>query len=243
MKRLIGGFAGVVLVLMASWAMAGEKEAAALLAALQAKYPSTTFDSVSPSPVEGLFEVVTMTPEKRKQLAYADAQGRYMVIGRILDMQGQRDMTAERLASLNKITWSALPFDNAIKVVKGTGTRELAVFTDPDCPYCRRLEGELAKLDDYTAYIFLFPIAQLHPDARGKAEAVWCSNDPAKAWAALMLSGKNPPRKACNAPIDANIRLATSLGIQGTPFMIRKDGGSLPGAAPSERINAWLDGK
>jgi thiol:disulfide interchange protein DsbC len=106
-------------------------------------------------------------------------------------MQTQRDLTAERLEKRQRVAFSELPFADAIKTVRGKGERVLAVFSDPDCPYCQRLEGELEKLDNLTLYTFAYPLEGLHPDAKVKAVSVWCAPDRARAWAELMTNGKD----------------------------------------------------
>lgn len=202
---------------------------------LKEKYPATTFTSVAAAPVNGLYEVAM-----GKNIAYTDAAGRYFIFGHVYDMTTQEDLTAARLQSLSKIDWSRLNPANAIKVVKGDGSREFAVFSDPDCPYCQKLDKELALLDNYTMYLFMFPIAGLHPSAPDKARSIWCAKDRHAAWTDTTLAGKSPAKKDCANPVDANIALAAEMGIQGTPTMIRKDGAMMPGAAPAAKINSWL---
>ncbi len=162
----------------------------------------------------------------------------------MFDMANQKDLTATVKEELNSIDFSTLPLQQAIKIVRGKGGskngREFALFTDPDCPYCQRLEETLAGMTNYTVYVFLFPIASLHPQAAAKAESVWCSKDKAKAWHDLMLSGKKPETKTCKNPIEANIKLASQLGISGTPTMVHKSGKKLSGAVPRATLENWL---
>jgi len=123
-------------------------------------------------------------------------------------MKVQRDLTAERKDALTRIDFSTLPLADAIKDVRGRGSRALAIFSDPDCPHSRRLEAELKGLSDVTIHTFLMPIASLHPQARAKANA------PEKCrvewWASLQadlirrvsphLSGSCPVRVARTSP-------------------------------------------
>ncbi len=90
------------------------------------------------------------------------------------------------MRQLNRFDWDALPLNLAFKRVKGNGSRKLAMFSDADCPYCKRIEGEIKQLDDVTIYTFLFPIDQLHPDAARKSTLIWCAPDQAKAWDELL---------------------------------------------------------
>jgi thiol:disulfide interchange protein DsbC len=131
-----------------------------------------------------------------------------------------------------------------LKEVRGTGARTFAVFSDPDCPYCRRLETDMKGLTDVTIYTFLMPIASLHPEARTKAIAVWCAQDRIGAWHALMWSEKTPSSPhltgECAHPVDRNVALGERLGITGTPTLIAADGRVLAGAASASQIEAWL---
>jgi thiol:disulfide interchange protein DsbC len=207
-------------------------------ARLKELYPSTRITAVRHSEVGGLFEV-TMG----RNVAFTDSSGRYFVFGHLFDMREQRDLTAQRLSDINRIDFAQLPLQDAIKTVRGDGSRKLAVFSDPDCPYCKGLEGELAKLENVSIYTFLFPLDGLHPEAKGKAERVWCATNPAKAWATLMTTGKVVDSPNCATPIARINQLATSLGINGTPTIILQDGSLIPGAASVAEINRRLAGQ
>jgi thiol:disulfide interchange protein DsbC len=127
-----------------------------------------------------------------KNAAYTDTTGRYFVFGHLFDMKEQRDLTADRVEKAARIAFGELPLADAIKTVRGKGERVLAVFSDPDCPYCRRLEAELVKLDNVTLYTFPYPLEGLHAEAKDKSIAVWCAANRSQAWAELMKSGKAP---------------------------------------------------
>lgn len=202
---------------------------------LQALYPATRFGAVNSTPWPGVFEVVMGA-----NLAYVDASGQYFLFGHLYDMQTQRDLTVERKDTLARVDFAALPLADAVKEVRGTGARTLAIFSDPDCPYCRRLEAEIKNLSDVTLYTFLMPIASLHPEARSKAIAIWCAPDQVEAWHALMWDDKKPPAQECAHPVDRNVALGERLGINGTPTLVAADGRVLPGAASLAQIEAWL---
>jgi thiol:disulfide interchange protein DsbC len=149
---------------------------------LQSLYPATRFGEVNTTPWPGVFEVIMGA-----NLAYVDESGQYFLFGHLFDMKAQRDLTAERKDAQTRVDFAALPLTDAVKDVRGNGARTLAIFSDPDCPYCLKLETEIKSLTDVTIYTFLMPIASLHPGARSKAIAVWCSRDRIAAWHALML--------------------------------------------------------
>ncbi len=210
---------------------------AELAARLKELYPSTRITDVRQSEVAGLFEVAM-----GRNVAFTDTSGRYFVFGHLFDMREQKDLTAQRLSDINRIDFAQLPLQDAIKTVRGDGSRKLAVFSDPDCSYCKGLESELDKLDNVSIFTFLYPLDGLHPDAKGKAERVWCAPNPSKAWTELMATGKVAESPKCATPIERINQLANSLGINGTPTMILQDGSLIPGAAPAAEIDRRLAG-
>ena len=225
----------VVFAMMLSMAAQADDGTGNLEKRLKELYPATHIDHVQTSEIPAIYEVTMGTNS-----AYTDVTGRYFIFGHLYDMKTQRDLTSERMDKQQRIDFSQLPLGDSIKRVHGKGERVLAVFSDPDCPYCKRLEPELDKLDNVTIYTFPFPLQELHPGAPDKAVAVWCASDRARAWDDLMKTGKVPANKKCENPVQRNIQLAQRLGIVGTPTLFTSDGRMLPGAASSERIEQWL---
>lgn len=213
-------------------------DADALLATLKQQYPTAAITSVTPAPVKGLYEVVLS-----HKIAYTDGTGRYFVYGSVVDMKTNEDLTAARREEASRVDVTKLPLKDAIVRVNGAGHRKIYVFSDPDCPYCRRLEPELDKLEDATIYIFLYPIDVLHPDANRKSQAIWCqpANDKRlEAWHRAVTGAENPTTAGCDNPVKRNAVLGASLGVVGTPTLVAADGRVLPGMLPAPRIEEWL---
>lgn len=147
---------------------------------------------------------------------------------------------AEQEAS-STIDFNSLPFDQAITIVKGNGTRKLATFTDPDCPFCRQLEVELKAIDNVTVYIFLLPVTKLHPDAEKHSRAIWCSHDRIEAWSSWVVDRKEPASSTCDqAPIRAINDLAHRLNIRGTPTIYFENGHRFAGSMPAVDLEKAL---
>ena len=212
----------------------------AVKSTLEARYPSTTFTEVKPSPLHGLYEVVM-----GKNIAYTDAAGKYMLFGHLYDMKSQKDLTADELVSINKVDISKLPLADAIKTVHGNGKRVMYVFSDPECPYCKKLEPELAKIDDVTIYTFILPLEGLHPGSSEVGKKIWCAKNREAAWKGFLAGGTlnedAAKSKPCETPISAIAAIGKSLGINGTPTMIFSDGAMAPGALPAQEIEKHLD--
>src|SRR5690606_24981829 len=136
--------------------------------------------------------------------------------------------------------WRQLPFDKAITTVRGNGRRKIAVFSDPNCPYCKRFEEDLAKLDDVTVHVFLFPV--LKPSSVVKAKAVWCSPDRAEAWHELMVYSVEPPSQGhCPTPVEELVALGRKLGARVTPTWFVETGERFQGAYDLRDLREILD--
>jgi len=197
----------------------------------------TPVNAVRKAPgMKGLYEV-----QMGKTIAYTDRQGKFFIVGHMYDPAHNRDLTAERLADINRIAWKDLPLKDAIIAGPKDGVK-LAIFTDPECPYCKHLETMLKGMDGIRTYTFLFPLESIHPAARAKAESIWCAKHRHKAMLSVMLDEKQLPAGKCNtSAIDRNIQLAQKLGINGTPGLISKAGRIMAGAPQSQgALLAWM---
>jgi len=210
---------------------------ARIKATLQSRYPDSTIEAVHPSTTfAGWYEVVTSS-----EIAYTDAKADLLLLGTLTDTRTKENLSARHWGQLHAIDFRSLPFDRAIKVVKGDGSRKLAVFADPDCPYCRKLEQELQGFPNITVYIFLFPIAELHPDANRHAEQIWCAADAPTSWASWVLEQKAPVEAKCaSTPIAELAALGARLKITGTPTMFTVDGNRVVGAIDKDELERRL---
>ncbi len=212
-------------------------EAATVKAQLEAKFPGAEVSNVAKSPYFGLYEA-----QFDDRLVYTDAKVTFVVVGSIFDANTKQNLTDARLRQLNHVSWNSLPLNLAFKRVRGNGTRRLAIFSDADCPYCKRLESEIKQLDDVTIYTFLYPIDQLHPDAARKSTLIWCAPDRALAWDEYFKSGKLPDNDGqCATPIRETARLGESMHVSATPTLVFADGTVLPGAIPLAQLESEIN--
>lgn len=223
-------------LLVGCFSFAAFADEAAIRKTVAAKFPDQQIKGITKTQYGGLYEVVL-----GDQILYSDKDAEYFFIGHVFDTKTDGDLTEARLRKITAVKFDALPFGDAIKIVKGNGKRKLAVFSDPDCPYCKKFEAELAHVSDVTVYLFLYPIDSLHPGASDKARAVWCAPDRAKAWEELMTKG-TPPKNAgnCDNPVARLAEVGKKLGINGTPTLIFQDGRRVPGMIPAAQLEKLL---
>lgn len=233
-------FIAAALILGAGTLVAGPNED--IRAALTKVVPNIKIDSVQPSPVKGLYEVLVGT-----QLMYVTGDGRYFIDGRIVDLGTREDLTEPRLSGARK------------KLVDGVGEAEMVifepsakaqhtvtVFTDIECGYCRKLHSQIAdygKEGIRVRYLF-YPRAGKGSPAYNEAVSVWCAGDSNDRRAALTeaKAGKTIPEKSCANPVDRHMAVGEELGLRGTPAILTESGELIPGYVEPKRLAAQLNG-
>ena len=221
-----------------AWSLTALADEATLKKTIEAAYPKFKVDSVVKTPYAGLYEVFM-----GGQIIYTDDKFSFLIAeGRLVDPKTKKDLTGERLDELTKIDFKTLPLEQAIKVVKGNGSRKLVVFSDVDCPFCKRLEQkELSNINDVTIYTFLYPIEQLHPDAANKSRSIWCASNRVKAWNDWIFNGVLPSAAAkCEVPLEKVGELARKVGVNSTPTIFFEDGKRMLWAQPYQEIEKGL---
>ena len=195
-------------------------------------------DEVRAMPMQGLFEVRTGS-----DIFYTDAQANYLIRGSLVDTQTRKNLTEERLERLTAIDFDKLNLDNAITIVRGDGSRKLAVFEDPNCPYCKRVEKSLAEIENVTVHVFVAPL--LGKNSAERAQKIWCAADKAKTWMDWMLSNTAPEGNAsCDTTaLDENMAFAREHRISGVPALIFADGSRVAGAIGTDKIKERLERK
>lgn len=230
-----------ILTLVAAALLVGQiarADEASVRRAFAEKFPKAQVQSVTKLPYLGLYEIVV-----EGDVLYADESFEYLFDGNIISVKTMSNLTEKRRRKLAAISFSELPLELAFRKVKGKGERKLAVFSDPDCPFCRRVEHDLAKLDNVTIYMFLYPIDSLHPNATEIAKRIWCSSDKVKAWDEYMQRSAAPTASSsCQNPIDKIVEFGRKKGINATPTLVFESGERVPGAIPVTQIETYLNG-
>jgi thiol:disulfide interchange protein DsbC len=194
---------------------------------------------ISPSGVDGILEVLM----EDNRIVYTDASGKHLFNGHLFDLDAHEDLTERRIEALTRIDVKQLPLADAFDIVHGDGKRQLYLFEDPDCPYCKKFEEQLPKINNVTLHIFLFPLTSIHPHAYEHALGVWCAKDRQKAWTDKMIKGIDPPAVAkCANPIDRNLALGEKIHIDGTPTIVFADGRVRAGMMSAEDLERMLAG-
>jgi len=225
-----------VLSLTAGLALADEQ---AIRRAVSAQISDAKILEVRRLPYGDLYEVVYRGP-RGVGVVYADGTAKALLGGPLIDLKSGENLTEGRVRKLTAIDWKVLPMQWAITSKRGAGRREIAVFSDPNCPYCKRFEEGLATLDDVTVYIFPYPV--IKPESVRQAKGVWCSKDRLKAWNDMMFRRIEPKAKPdCDTPIDQLVTFGNSLGATSTPTWFLRNGEMRSGNLPMAELVKLMD--
>lgn len=232
-----GGASSSAPVAAASSAAANAEVANTIKANLKANLPQITqVDEVRTTGWQGMYEVRV----NGKHLLYTDAQANYVMNGELLDARTKQNLTTARMQEIERIDFGSLPKDGAFITKQGDGSRQLAIFADPNCGYCRQLEQELPKLKNVTIHTYLIPI--LGADSQKKAAQIWCAPDRSAVWQAWMQKQTPLPESTdCDvSAIKRNLAFATEQNISGTPAIILPNGKRISGAVPVQDLEQAL---
>jgi len=194
-------------------------------------------DEISKAAMPGLYEVRVNETE----IFYTDGEGNFLLQGNLIDTKQRRNLTEERVEKLTAVNFDTLPLKDAFTIVRGNGKRKLVVFEDPNCPYCKRFERDLEKVNNITIHTFLYPI--LSPDSGEKSKNIWCAKDKGKAWHDSMLRDQQaaPAPAACDvSAIARNVELGRKHKITGIPTLIFANNSRVPGAINGQQLEKYF---
>lgn len=235
MKLLMNLVLSAMLVLMSAKAISAESATESLRKNLTEHVPGAKISRIKETPINGVYEVIVGT-----DIYYMDESARYIIDGDLIDLATRTNFTEEAKTFNRKTKVAEFGEENMVVYAPEAVDHTITVVTDIDCPYCRRLHGEM---DEYmegnvkVRYIFM-PL-------KGKADfdttvSVWCSKDKNLALDIAKAGGKLE-KASCDNPIEKHLKVARELGVRGTPAIILEDGSMLPGYVPAQKLVVELN--
>ncbi|WP_404368812.1 DsbC family protein [Marinobacter sp.] len=237
--RLALTLALVPAVFLATPVMADDAEDA-VRERIEKQVPRLTIASVRPAPAPGLYEVVTSGGE----VIYATEGGEYLLTGDLLQLtdSGISNVTESGRAAARADVLDEFGEKGLISYpAKGDEKTEIAVFTDIDCPYCRKFHNEIGRLNELgiTVHYYAFPRSGPNTPSFSKYESVWCAEDSRAAMDAAK-QGRNVDQKTCETPVRAQFELGSRVGVTGTPAIVLEDGKMVRGYVPADELARGL---
>jgi len=199
--------------------------------------PGLSPDDIRPTPVDNLFEVTF-----GMSLVYITGDGRFMLQGKLVDLETRAEVTDTRLSELKRAALAKIGDDQMVVYGPADAKDTVTVFTDIDCGFCRKLHAEMSAYNAQgirIRYLF-YPRAGIGSGSYDKAVSVWCADDRHAAMDQAK-AGKEIPARTCDNPVAEQHALGQAMRIQGTPALVLDDGEILPGYVPAEKLRRLLD--
>ena len=218
-------------------ALAGEVIPSAVTDRLATLVPSAPPTSIRPVAVSGIYEVM-YGPE----LFYMSGDGRYIFRGDILDLEDGSNLSEARRSEARIATIEKLGEDSMVVFAPKETKHTVSVFTDIDCPYCRKFHQEVPALTKAGVRVryLAFPRAGVGSRGHQQAVSVWCAEDRETAMTDAK-AGRDVPQKDCDNPVAKHYQAGRRVGITGTPAIVTDTGRILPGYMPADRLVRLLE--
>jgi len=237
---------GLIILQSASWLVQAEAETVVdpvvvIKQKLAEAVPGLEIVKVSPSPIAGMYEVESNNPN----LVYISADGKYFVAGDIYQVEDGRIINlaeARREQNRAELINSADESKQVVFKPKGMEPKaKVTVFTDVDCGYCRKLHGEVGRMNELGIQVnyMAFPRAGIGSGSYKKMVSVWCADDQQAAMTDAK-AGKIPVAKTCENPVAEQYELGKQIGVNGTPAIVLEDGRLIPGYVPAASLAKGL---
>ncbi len=191
--------------------------------------------------IPGLW-VAEVEKGQKKLPVYIDFSKQYLISGNVIRLNDKENLTRKRSARMNRVDVSTIPLQDALLLGKPSAKTKVIVFTDPECPYCKKLHKELKEVirrDPEIAFLIkLFPL-KMHPNAYEISRSIICNNS--MELLEISFAGKPVPPATCDTKaVDQTLALVGELGIRSTPTLVMPDGLVVPGYKKAEALLALI---
>jgi thiol:disulfide interchange protein DsbC len=236
MRRSLFSTLSLLGLILCAPAFSGEPDVKQIKAELVKSFPELSKANIKASPAPTLYEV-----EMDAQIFYVTADGKYLLMGDMMDLSGHTNLTEARRASMREHSFDEIGEQNMIVMGPKDPKRTITVFTDVDCPYCAKLHHDVPELVKHGVKVryLMYPRAGAGSETYKRSVAVWCAEDRVKAVGIAKAGGKID-MKTCKNPVDQHFALGTKLGVEGTPTIFLDNGQKIGGYVPLPRFLTML---
>ena len=225
------------LLLTCSASVIAAEDYSAVEEQIRALAPNANSIAISETPIEGVLMV-----QVSGDIVYATADGKYLIQGRVIDMETREDITEGAKSEIRKELMVDIDQESQIVFAPEEPSYELTVFTDIDCGYCRKLHAQVPEYNENGISIryMAFPRAGIGSRSYEKAVTVWCADDPQQAMTDAK-AGEEMASVQCDNPVAEQYQLGQAMGVSGTPALLTADGQLIPGYVPPSQLRERLE--
>lgn len=209
--------------------------------AVAAHIPGAHVDELRATGIPGIYELT-----RGSEIVYVSADGKYALTGDLVELATNNNLTEEHRRELRVKAISAFPESEMLIFGPKDPKYTVTVFTDVDCPYCRKLHSQMAEYNRLGIRVryLLYPRTGPNTTSWTKAEQVWCSTDRNAALTRAKLGEELKTKPCADNPVAHSFALGQDFALEGTPAIVMADGELLPGYVPPDVLAQHLkDGK
>lgn len=211
---------------------------------LQKIDPRIKVKTISDAPISGMSEIELNSGE----VVYADSKGEFFLIGQLYQYSqagGFVNLTEEKAKGNRKGKLETIPDEQMVVFApEGEVKATVNIFTDVDCPYCRKLHEEIPQLNAMGVQVnyLAFPRNGMNSRTYQTMVSIWCAGDAEEMRSAMTEAkvGGQPELKSCENPVLGQLALGQNVGVTGTPALVLEDGTLVPGYIPAARLGKML---
>jgi thiol:disulfide interchange protein DsbC len=208
--------------------------------ALAAKIQGTKPEDLRATPVAGIYELT-----HGADVSYVTADAKFVFSGDLFRVATQGDfpnLTEDRRRELRAKLIGEVPESQMMVFGPRTAKHTVTVFTDVDCPWCRRLHSQIAEYNRLGIRVRYLMYPRTGPDTESwaKAESIWCTADHNKALTRSKNGESLAPANCKNTPVRQQWELGRELGVTGTPGLVLESGELVPGYLSPPQLLAHL---
>lgn len=236
MKKLVvklAAIAGLLAVSMSASIAEDSAELQAVRAKISALFGEIQPEHVVESPVDGWFTI-----RKGAVIAYISTDGRYLLQGDMIDLDNQVNLSENSRSEARRDMMAEYPDDQMIVFTPEEKRYSVAVFTDIDCSFCRRLHSQL---DQYMAEgieirYLLYPRNGPTSPSWSKAEQVWCADDRNDALTQAKMDKEFESHSCDPSVVSKHYAMGQDVGLRGTPAIVLEDGTLVSGYLRADQL-------
>ncbi|ODS23998.1 hypothetical protein AB835_06130 [Candidatus Endobugula sertula] len=224
-------------------AVVPEEIQTSIFARLKQARPDLEPSNLRYSPMEGLYKM-----KLDGRVVFVSEDGGFLIAGEmyqvnsghLVNLQEQDRIKEEKAFAPKRVEMLQAVAEKDLVVYKPTVEQKgyVYIFTDIDCPFCRKLHSQMGAMLDMGIEVryLAFPRAGINSRSAQKLSTVWCADNRVEMMDRFK-SGQDVELAECEvSPVADHYILGKKVGIRGTPAIILESGQIIPGAVTPEML-------
>ncbi|SFV64091.1 Thiol:disulfide interchange protein DsbC [hydrothermal vent metagenome] len=218
-----------LMLLLSFSSMANEK----IINTLKNFIPTIKKEDIKKTPIKNISQILDGS-----NILYISNDGQFLIQGQMIDLKNGINLTQKTKKSISKNILKDPSVKEGILFKAKNEKYRINVFTDVDCPYCRKLHSGMKEMNNLGISVnyLAFPRAGINSNSYWKEVSIWCAKDKKQA---MNTSKQRKPIKSIkceNHPIKKHFQLVKQLGVNGTPSIFLKNGANISGYLPPKKL-------